>query len=53
MPMSQSFQDRLFPIAADLAEHYGTPFHIYDEAGILETGERLKEAFSGIDGFRE
>jgi len=53
MPMSQSFQDRLFPIAADLAEHYGTPFHIYDEAGILETGEKLKKAFSGIDGFRE
>ena len=53
MPMSQSFQDRLFPIADDLAEHYGTPFHIYDEAGILETGEKLKEAFSGIDGFRE
>jgi diaminopimelate decarboxylase len=51
--MSQSFQDRLFPIAADLAEHYGTPFHIYDEAGILETGEKLKAAFSGIDGFRE
>jgi len=53
MPMSQSFQDRLFPIAADLAEHYGTPFHIYDEAGILANGERLKKAFSGIAGFRE
>ncbi len=53
MPMSQSFQDRLFPIAADIAEHYGTPFHIYDEAGILETGEQLKKAFSGIEGFRE
>lgn len=53
MPMSQSFQERLFPIAAELAEHYGTPFHIYDEAGILETGERLKKAFSGIEGFRE
>jgi len=53
MPMSQSFQDRLFPIAADIAEHYGTPFHIYDEAGILETGEKLKKAFAGIDGFRE
>jgi diaminopimelate decarboxylase len=51
--MSQSFQERLFPIAAELAEHYGTPFHIYDEAGILETGERLKKAFSGIEGFRE
>jgi diaminopimelate decarboxylase len=53
MPMSQSFQDRLFPMAADIAEHYGTPFHIYDEAGILANGERLKKAFSGIAGFRE
>lgn len=53
MPMSQSFQDRLFPVAAKIAEHYGTPFHIYDEAGIRETGEQLNRAFSGIDGFRE
>ncbi len=53
MPMSQSFQDRLFPITADIAKHYGTPFHIYDEAGIRATGEELKKAFSGIDGFRE
>ena len=53
MPMSQSFQDRLFPIAADIAKHYGTPFHIYDEAGIRATGEELKKAFAGIEGFRE
>ena len=53
MPMSQSFQDRLFPRAAELAEHYGTPFHIYDEAGILATGEKLKKAFAGVAGFRE
>ena len=53
MPMSQSFQDRLFPIAADIAKHYGTPFHIYDEAGIRSTGEELKKAFAGIEGFRE
>lgn len=53
MPMSQSFQDRLFPIAADIAKHYGTPFHIYDEAGIRATGKELKKAFSGIEGFRE
>jgi diaminopimelate decarboxylase len=51
--MSQSFQDHLFPIAAELAEHYGTPFHIYDEAGILATGEKLKKAFAGVAGFRE
>ena len=45
MPMSQSFQDRLFPIAEDIASHYGTPFHIYDEAGIRATGEELQKAF--------
>jgi diaminopimelate decarboxylase len=53
MPMSQSFKERLFPIAAELAEHYGTPFHIYDEAGILATGARLKNAFASVTGFRE
>ncbi len=53
MPMSQDFKDRLFPVVAEIAEHYGTPFHIYDEVGIRETGEYLKNAFSGIDGFRE
>lgn len=53
MPISSSFKDRLYPIAAEIAEHYGTPFHIYDEAGIRETGEQLKEAFAGIEGFRE
>jgi diaminopimelate decarboxylase len=51
--MSQSFQDRLFPIVEKIAEHYGTPFHIYDETGIRETGANLKKAFAGIDGFRE
>jgi diaminopimelate decarboxylase len=51
--MSQSFQDRLFPIAEDIAKHYGTPYHIYDEAGILATGEKLKKAFAGVAGFRE
>ncbi|MCK4621460.1 MAG: diaminopimelate decarboxylase [Desulfuromonadales bacterium] len=53
MPMSQSFLDRLFPIVEQLSEHYGTPFHVYDEVGIRETGENLKKAFAGIDGFRE
>lgn len=53
MPISQSFQDRLYPLADQIADHFGTPFHIYDEAGIRDTGERLKQAFAGIDGFRE
>ena len=53
MPMSQSFKERLFPILPQLAEHYGTPFHVYDEAGIRATADRLNQAFSGIPGFRE
>ncbi len=53
MPMSPDFKKRLYPVAAQLAEHYGTPFHIYDEVGIRQTGEALKRGFSRIDGFRE
>ena len=53
MPMSQSYKDRLFPILPQLAAHYGTPFHIYDEAGIRATGTALNQAFAGIPGFRE
>ncbi len=53
MPMSESFKERLFPVVEQLAEHYGTPFHIYDEVGIRETGAKLKQVFSGIEGFRE
>jgi len=53
MPMSHAFKERLFPFLASIAGHYGTPFHIYDETGIRETGEALKAAFAGIDRFRE
>ncbi|MDK9707506.1 MAG: diaminopimelate decarboxylase [Desulforhopalus sp.] len=53
MPMSQAYKKRLFPALPAIAEHYGTPFHIYDEAGIRETGKALKDAFAGIDRFRE
>ena len=53
MPISQNYKARLFPMIDQLAAHYGTPFHIYDEIGIRETGELLKKAFAGIAGFRE
>ena len=53
MPISADFKSRLYPIATQLVEHYGTPFHIYDEIGIRQTGEQLKQAFSHLDGFRE
>jgi diaminopimelate decarboxylase len=53
MPLSQSCKKRLFPLLPEIAAHYGTPFHIYDEAGIRATGEELNRAFAGIPGFRE
>jgi diaminopimelate decarboxylase len=51
--MSPSFTKRLFPRIAEIAEHFNTPFHIYDESGIGETGKTLKKEFSPIAGFRE
>jgi diaminopimelate decarboxylase len=53
MPMSQHFKDRLYPILPDVAAHFGTPFHLYDEAGIRQTGENLKSAFAQVKGFKE
>jgi diaminopimelate decarboxylase len=53
MPMTQGFKDRLYPHLPAIVAHYGTPFHIYDEAGIRETGRLLKEAFADIPVFRE
>jgi len=43
MPMSQDFQDRLSLVLPEIIEHYGTPFHIYDKRGIIETGERVRQ----------
>ena len=53
MPMSQPFKDRLYPILPAIADHFSTPFHIYDEAGIRETGRLLKSAFAEVNGFQE
>ena len=53
MPMSPSFRERLFPVLKDIVSHYKTPFHIYDEAGIRETGHRLRDAFSEVPEFQE
>jgi diaminopimelate decarboxylase len=51
--MSAQFESRLQPVLQDVADHYGTPFHIYDETGIRQTAQQLKSAFSGIPDFRE
>ncbi len=52
MPVRPAFERRLTPDLSAIAEHFGTPFHIYDEAGIVETVERLLGAFEGVP-FRE
>ena len=53
MPISKDFAARLSSSLESIAEHYGTPFHLYDEKGIRETGNGLNRAFSGIEGFKE
>ncbi len=53
MPMSSSFQERLYPVLNEIVHHYQTPFHVYDEAGIRQTGQMLKAAFSELPGFCE
>jgi diaminopimelate decarboxylase len=53
MPMSKDFEERLFPILPRIIESFGTPFHIFDEQGIIETGEKLKADFKGVAGFQE
>lgn len=53
MPLSPSFKSRFYPALPAISEHYGTPFHIYDEQGIRETCATLRQAFVGIDRFKE
>ncbi len=52
MSMPTDFQKRLFPLLPKIIEHFGTPFHIYDQAGIIAGGQRLNNAFAGLP-FRE
>src|SRR4029077_8404457 len=53
MPMSPSFKSRLLPILDKGIHEFGTPLHIYDEAGIVDCGHRLNELFASVAGFRE
>ena len=38
---------------SEIVKEYPTPFHIYDEKGIRENAEKLKQAFSWNKGYRE
>lgn len=49
MPISDNFRQRLYPNLETIAKHFGTPFHIYDEAGVRQTIRNLKSAFSGFN----
>lgn len=53
MPMSGDFKKRLEPKLHAIVDHYGTPFHIFDETGIRSTCQRLKSAFKNFPGFQE
>ena len=53
MPMSNQYKNRLYPVLNRIAKHFGTPFHIYDEAGIRATGQTLINAFAKFKTFRE
>lgn len=53
MPIADTFYQRLTASLPTLVERFGTPFHLYDEAGILQTGRRLNRQFGDIPGFRE
>ncbi|MET0070391.1 MAG: diaminopimelate decarboxylase [Candidatus Thiodiazotropha sp.] len=53
MPQSADFARRLAGSLEQIVEHYGTPFHLYDELGIRENGEALIRAFAGVDHFKE
>ena len=37
----------------EIVKKYPTPFHVYDEKGIRENAEAVKEAFAWNPGFRE
>jgi diaminopimelate decarboxylase len=51
--MSSDLQERLFPKLPAIIRYFGTPFHIFDEQGITETGQSLKQIFKDIRGFQE
>lgn len=52
MPVSAAFERRLDAVLDDVAQHFGTPFYLYDELGIEATARRVNQAFAGVT-FRE
>ena len=53
MPMSRVFEKRLFSRLPKIINYFGTPFHIFDEQGIIDTGNNLKNSLRDLRGFQE
>ena len=53
MPMSKAFEERLFPRLPNIINYFGTPFHIFDEQGIIDTGNNLNNSLRDLRGFKE
>jgi diaminopimelate decarboxylase/decarboxylase len=47
MPIQDAFARRLHRVVPELVQRYGTPFHIYDLAGIVAAHRTLARAFEG------
>ena len=53
MPMSKDFEERLFPKLPKIINYFGTPFHIFDEQGIIDNSNNLKQSFTDVKDFKE
>ena len=53
MPMSKAFEERLFTRLPKIIDYFGTPFHIFDEQGIIDNGNNLKNSLRDLRGFQE
>ncbi|MGP8079765.1 MAG: diaminopimelate decarboxylase [Dehalococcoidales bacterium] len=53
MPMSKAFEERLFPKLPKIIDYFGTPFHIFDEQGIIDNGNNLKQSLTDVMDFKE
>lgn len=50
--MSEAFQARLFPNLGEIAQHFKTPFHIYDEMGIRQTCREMNGLLGQVSSYR-
>ena len=51
MSIPPDFKQQLYPKLKAIVEHFGTPFHIYDERGIRQNCRHMTDTFSEL-GFK-